>query len=254
MTPKEAFRLFCLPPRMPLARREEEVIAKAVRVPIRHRGKQIASYLWGEGPLIVLAHGWGARAGTMTAFVDPLVEAGFSVLGQDHPGHGESEGDQCNALWVSECWDIQSEKHGTFHGAITHSFGSLGINLFHSRGCPLNKAVQLAPFNEVVKRFYEFSAALDFTEVEERAFLAYCDAWFGTGRLQNIKGELIAPLMTAEALVFHDEADQDIPASDGEALAAAWPGGVFVLTKGLGHRRIVRDKAVLARTIEFMKS
>ena len=254
MTPKEAFHLFCLPPRMPLARREEEVMERAKRVPIRHRGRQIESYLWGRGPLVVLAHGWGARAGTMTAFVDPLVEAGFSVLAQDHPGHGESEGDQCNALWVSECWDIQAYKHGPLHGAITHSFGSLGINLFHSRGGGLNKAVQLAPFNEVVKRFIEFSAALDFDEAEEAAFLSYCDTWFGPGRLANIKGELIAPLMKAEALIIHDEADQDIPPEDGQALAGAWPGAEFVLTRGLGHRRIVRDKGVLARTIDFIKS
>lgn len=190
----------------------------------------------------------------MTAFVDPLLEAGFSVLAQDHPGHGESEGDQCNALWVSECWDIQAQKHGGFHGAITHSFGSLGINLYHSRGGELRRAVQLAPFNEVIKRFLEFSAALDFSEEEERAFLDYCDNWFGQGRLAGIKGELIAPLMKAKALIIHDEADQDIPPKDGQALASAWPEAEFVLTSGLGHRRIVRDKGVLARTIEFLKS
>ncbi len=190
----------------------------------------------------------------MTAFVDPLLKAGFSVLSQDHPGHGESDGDQCNALWVSECWDLQAEVHGPFYGAITHSFGSLGINLFHSRGGVLEKAVQLAPFNEVVKRFLEFSAALDFDSEEEKAFLDYCDAWFGRGRLEGIKGELLAPTMNARALVFHDEADQDVPHTDGMALASAWPQGDFVLTRGLGHRRIIRDKSVAAKAVEFLLS
>ena len=210
------------------------------------------AYLWGEGPLVALAHGWGARAGTMTAFVEPLVEAGFCVIAQDHPGHGDSEGDQCNALWVSQCWDILAQRHGGFHGAVTHSFGSLGINLFHSRGGPLNKVVHLAPFNEVLKRFLEFSAALDLSREAESAFLNHFEGWFGPGRLASIKGENLAPLMTAKALIFHDEEDADIPFDDAEKLANAWPGAALVQTKGLGHRRIIRDKGVVRQAVSFL--
>lgn len=211
------------------------------------------AYKWGSGPVVALAHGWGGRAGSMTAFVEPLTEAGFTVIAQDHPGHGESEGSQCNALWVSQCWDQLSRIHGGFHGAVTHSFGSLGMNLYHSRGGPLKSVVHLAPFNEVIKRFLEFSAALDMTDEEEKGFLDYCESWFGPGRLSSIKGENLAPMMRARALVCHDEADQDIPASDGEELARAWRDAEFVLTKGLGHRRIIRDKTVISITVEALR-
>lgn len=252
MSAKEAFALFCLPPRPPLAKREQEVIDRSERIPYRFRGKEVMAYKWGVGPLVALAHGWGARAGTMTAFVDPLVEAGFSVIAQDHPGHGESLGDQCNALWVSQCWDRVSHLHGGLHGAVTHSFGSLGMNLYHARGGPLSKVVHLAPFNEVIKRFVEFSAALDMTPNQEKEFLDYCEKWFGPGRLSSIKGELLAPQMKAKALVCHDEADQDIPSSDGQSLAEAWQGAEFVLTKGLGHRRIIRDKAIISQAVQHL--
>lgn len=254
MTAREAFKLFCLPPRPPLARREQEVIDSAAPVPFRFRGMKVMAYKWGEGPHVALAHGWGARAGTMTAFVEPLVEAGFSVIAQDHPGHGGSEGDQCNALWVSQCWDVLAQRHGGFHGAVTHSFGSLGINLFHSRGGPLKRIVHLAPFNEVLKRFLEFSAALDLTAQSESAFLDYCEGWFGPGRLASIKGENLAPQMTARALVIHDEDDGDIPFEDAERLAKAWNGSSLVKTKGLGHRRIIRDKGVVRQAVTFISS
>lgn len=252
MTAEEAFTLFCLPPRPPLARREQEVVAVAQPVPFRFRGMEVKAYQWGEGPPVALAHGWGARAGTMTAFVEPLIEAGFSVIAQDHPGHGDSEGDQCNALWVSQCWDILAQRHGGFHGAITHSFGSLGINLFHSRGGPLKRVVHLAPFNEVLKRFLEFSAALDMSQEAEAAFLDRCEVWFGPGRLASIKGERLAPHMTAEALIFHDGEDGDIPFEDAASLADAWSGAALVKTNGLGHRRIIRDKNVIRQAVAFL--
>lgn len=252
MTAQEAFALFCLPPRPPLARREQEVLSAADPVPFRFRGRQVMAYKWGGGPVVALAHGWGARAGTMSAFVEPLVEAGFCVVSQDHPGHGDSEGDQCNALWVSQCWDILAQRHGGFHGAVTHSFGSLGINLFHSRGGPLKRVVHLAPFNEVIKRFLEFSSALNLTEEAESAFLNYCEGWFGPGRLASIKGERLAPHMTAEALILHDQEDGDIPFEDAEQLAHAWTGSTLVQTKGLGHRRIIRDKGVIRQAVSFL--
>lgn len=254
MSAKEAFTLFCLPPKTPLAKREQEVMSKGEKVPYRFRGRQVMAYRWGSGPVVALAHGWGGRAGSLSSFVEPLVQAGFTVLAQDHPGHGESEGSQCNALWVSQCWDQLSRLHGGLYGAVTHSFGSLGMNLYHSRGGPLKSVVHLAPFNEVVKRFLEFSAALDMTADEERAFLAYCERWFGQGRLASIKGELLAPQMSARALICHDESDQDIPAEDGMALARAWRQSKFVLTKGLGHRRIIRDKSIVSAAVKFLRN
>ncbi len=252
MTAREAFALFCLPPRPPLARREQEVISTAKPVPFRFRGREVMAYKWGSGPVVALAHGWGARAGTMTAFVEPLVESGFSVIAPDHLGHGESEGTQCNALWVSQCWDLLAQEHGGFHGAVTHSFGSLGINLYHARGGPLSRVVHLAPFNEVLKRFLEFSAALDMNVQREAGFLSFCEDWFGSGRLASIKGEKLAPQMTAEALIMHDEEDGDIPFSDAEGLAGAWGLSTLVRTKGLGHRRIIREKNVIRQSVSFL--
>jgi hypothetical protein len=38
----------------------------------------------------------------------------------------------------------------------------------------------------------------------------------------------------------------------GAAIAAAWPGAELVTTEGLGHRRILRDPAVVARVTDFL--
>jgi pimeloyl-ACP methyl ester carboxylesterase len=58
--------------------------------------------------------------------------------------------------------------------------------------------------------------------------------------------------LTAPLLVFHDAQDLEVPISNGEAIAAAWPGATLVRTEGLGHKRIVHDEAVVARAVRFV--
>ena len=54
------------------------------------------------------------------------------------------------------------------------------------------------------------------------------------------------------ALVVHDQEDAEVRWAEGAAIAAAWPGAELVTTRGLGHRRILRDPAVVARVTAFL--
>jgi pimeloyl-ACP methyl ester carboxylesterase len=53
------------------------------------------------------------------------------------------------------------------------------------------------------------------------------------------------------ALIIHDRDDADVPLKDGQAIAQA-ANAELVITEGLGHRRILRDKDVIRRTIDFI--
>jgi pimeloyl-ACP methyl ester carboxylesterase len=53
-------------------------------------------------------------------------------------------------------------------------------------------------------------------------------------------------------LVVHDADDRSIPATDGAAIASAWPGARMSRTSGLGHRRLLRDPDVVAEVVEFV--
>lgn len=53
-------------------------------------------------------------------------------------------------------------------------------------------------------------------------------------------------------LLVHDRDDKEVDTPDTEDLAAAWPGSTVVRTTGLGHRRILRDPAVVARVLDFL--
>ena len=53
-------------------------------------------------------------------------------------------------------------------------------------------------------------------------------------------------------LVIHDEDDEQIPVAEGNKLAELWSQVQVVTTRGLGHRKILRDPQVIDRTVAFL--
>ena len=54
-------------------------------------------------------------------------------------------------------------------------------------------------------------------------------------------------------LVVHDRDDREVPWTDGAAIAGARPEALLITTEGLGHRRILRDPAVAAAAVAFLR-
>lgn len=83
-----------------LLKEASELFARAERldtpvVTASGRGQLRAWRFQAKGPsrgLVLLLHGWSADARAMTAFVGPLVEAGYDALAVDLPAHGGSSG------------------------------------------------------------------------------------------------------------------------------------------------------------------
>ena len=61
-------------------------------------------------------------------------------------------------------------------------------------------------------------------------------------------------LLYDDRLVFHDEEDRDVPWQDGASIARAAKDANLVRTSGLGHRRIIRDPAVIRQAVDFMRA
>ena len=58
--------------------------------------------------------------------------------------------------------------------------------------------------------------------------------------------------LTAKALVIHDQGDRDVRIESGLTVARSWPDARFKRTFGLGHRKILRDRHVIAATVDFL--
>src|SRR5687768_7082663 len=80
--------LFCRPPRHEPRARDRQFLSTGKRYTLVKGQQEIAAWEWGSGPLVLLVHGWGSRAGRFSTLGPALVDAGFRVVAHDAPAHG----------------------------------------------------------------------------------------------------------------------------------------------------------------------
>ncbi|MCU0316507.1 MAG: lysophospholipase [Fimbriimonadaceae bacterium] len=252
LSPREAFDLFGKAPRIGVARKEALVMDRAELIHFTQGGDRIQGYRWGEAPYVLALHGWGARAATMTAFVDPILATEHGVLAFDHPGHGESEGEFCHALRVGECIRNLTEAFVAPCAAISHSFGSLGLTFSLLGGVPIRRVAMVSPTCLIPLRFRQWAVACGLSPNGVEEMMEISEEYFGRGLLGSHSIHQVAGRLAADALVIHDEGDQEVSISEAELIVEAWPGARLIRTTGLGHFRVLRDKGVIRDAVDFV--
>lgn len=243
-------RLFLTPPRHGAPEREREALSGAVPFAVPFRGGRLMAWRFGEGPAVLLVHGWGGRGGQLSAFAPALVEAGCAAVTFDGPAHGASSGTLASVPLFGEAVEALARQVGA-RAAIAHSMGAAGTSLALLAGLDLEAAVFVGPPRSPSPFFQQFCAALDLEPAMRRAVRHRLERRFGAS-LSDLDMPRHAAHLDTPLLVIHDRADAEVPWEDGAAIAEAWPGAELVTTFGLGHRRILRDPGVVARATSFV--
>ena len=200
----------------------------------------------------LILHGFGSAAYKFERYVALLVKKGYEVLAFDAPAHGDSEGKLTNAIEYSEMIKKVIELYGPVDSFIAHSFGGIALSLAMENlphDCN-TKIVFIAPATETTSAV---DGAFAMLKIKDKAVRAAFDTivfeksgkqteWFSIRRaVNNIK---------AQILWIHDEDDDITPLSDALKVKEDNHNHIhFVITKGLGHRKIYHDK-VVKKTIE----
>ena len=69
--------------------------------------------------------------------------------------------------------------------------------------------------------------------------------------MQQFEPPAVGPRIRVPTLVVHDRGDRVNAFADGQAYAHAIAGARLVATDGLGHRRMLKDAAVLGHVALF---
>jgi pimeloyl-ACP methyl ester carboxylesterase len=246
-----AERLFLTPPPHRRTRREQKVLARGVFRYVDAGGCRLATWRWGEGPPVLLVHGWGGHAGRLSRFVAPLLEAGFSVVAFDAPGHGASRARSCSVQDFIRAVSAVAEDCGPLAGFIGHSLGAAAGILALRSGVRAGAAVLLAPPANPEELAGKFASICRMParvrdSMKVRLAARHGVAW------ENLRLCEPAPQAPAPLLIFHDHRDLKVPARNARVLAAAWPGASLVLTRGLGHHKILRSPEVVNGAVSFL--
>ena len=260
---KKASDLFITPPRFAPSQPEQHLLATGAPFSVETSAGKISAWRFGDAAhsAIIMSHGWGGRGAQFRAFVPKLIAAGYQPIIFDHLGHGMSEGRQAALVdfWrgVDAVWDHMTSQGIDVAGLIGHSLGSAGIASALRR--PLSgvahagnpRAVLIAPPDSLIGYSRLFSRYLGIPEriraaMQWRFEKRYGVDWQEFELPDSVQG------IHAPALFIHDRGDKETRFDGGVALARTWPDARLLATEGLGHRRILRNAAVVQSAIDFI--
>ena len=209
------------------------------------------AWSWGDGPTVLLVHGWNGRATQLGGFVAPLVARGYRVVAFDALGHGDSPGHQQSLPELAGDIRRVADELGNLRGVITHSLGGAATTLAISYGLEVERAVFISPPANPAEFVSIFAAALGITKAVRDRVQERVETRLGM-KMVDMRADLLARSMRTPLLVIHDRDDKEVPFDVGRSIANAWPGAQLVVTEGLGHQRILRDQMVRDRTVQFI--
>ncbi len=241
--------------RYPMPIREQHWLKSARQSHIEFDQHDICLYQWGRGKTILLAHGWNGRATQLGGFVEPLLAQGFAVLGFDAPGHGQSSGRSTSAVQIARLIARLDREYGPFEAVIAHSLGvPAALYAATHENLRLHALVGIGSPGSLPYLINKYADTMRIPAAVTGQFLVrlqreFGDDWEQRLDITHMAGQLDA---STRALIIHDNDDLDIPASIGQHIAGSIPGAGFVLTSGLGHRRILRSAAVTGLVVQFI--
>ena len=248
-----AERLFFTPPRTHLSPRLRAFLTTGRFREIQLNSDRVAVWSWGQGPPVYLLHGWAGRGAQLASFGPPLVLAGFTVVTLDAPGHGASSGRRASIFDFARALRATVDRFGPAAAVVAHSLGAAATAHALVDGLRARRAVFIAPPadpNDWTRRFADrLGISGDVLHaMKERTERRLGVPW-GDLSVPRLGAALGVPL-----LVVHDRDDEEVPSSDGAAIAESWPGARLVTTRGLGHHRILRDPSVVHEVVSFVRT
>lgn len=216
-------------------------------------GIQCAIYIWHSETLdyrtrrkpVLLVHGWGDSGLRLRNFVPELLALGHDVIAFDAIGHGRSGGRQSDVGQIARTIAVLNKHYGGFDRVIAHSAGSAATMIAAARReLPIEHAVLLSTPASAAERVREFVRCFGLSERTSIFMLDYLFRHIGApadeeGWLGYIQG------VKARTKVYHDPEDRILPYREAEALRDRLPNVELHPVKGLGHFRLLNDRAVI---------
>lgn len=242
---------FSSPERVPLTAAETAALAGAAEPPLRHEGLRLARWTLGTGPRVVLVHGWNSRGAHLLALAGALVDAGFSATLFDLPGHGDSTGHAASVVHAGRALRAVMTAAGEVHGVIGHSMGSAAALLAFAHGLTVQRSVHLAGPSSLSPMVKGLAQAQGLGPADAAAFAGWVEGFIGQP-IAQVDLPRLQHGLRHPGLIVHDTDDRTVPVAASQALHAAWPGSQLDTVTGLGHRRLLGDPGVIARSVAFL--
>jgi pimeloyl-ACP methyl ester carboxylesterase len=208
--------------------------------------------VFGEGPLVILVHGWSGAASQFKELTSTLTAAGYSVACFDAPAHGGSPGVTTNVFEFVEVVLKIERQLGQARALVGHSLGGTAAAVAASRAERPVGLVLVAPMPSFQFALDGFARIARLTDAQKQRLGRRIET-----RLPSARSELdLRSLRLAgkRTLIIHDRDDRAIPLQSSQDLQRSWSNTQLSTSRGLGHNRILSDPLVLREVLAFVRS
>ncbi|MGB1697430.1 MAG: alpha/beta fold hydrolase [Thermoplasmatota archaeon] len=241
-----ATRLFFQPQRHKRPAREQALAAEGERFEVAG----CAAWRFGEGPMVLLVHGWAGRGLHWNALVKPIVEAGGQAVAIDLPAHGETPGKATSFIQAGEkLVEVLAELQPA--AVVAHSFGA-GAMTYASGHHPVPCVFAGGPAETmaIVDRFCQFLHVGPKT----RAGLIALALQRTGRRMEEVIVSAMAAKATSPLLCIQDPEDEEVPFEETAAILSHWPGAIHQALPGVGHYQILWKPEAVDAIMGFLYS
>lgn len=252
---KFAAKLFTTPIKHRIPKREfhmdKESVQETVLIPSIN--KKIVVYHYGKAEKkILLVHGWSGRGTQLVKIADELVNLGYSTISFDAPAHGKSKGNSTIMVeFIASILELEKQ-FGPFEFGIGHSLGGMSILNAIRENLKVKKVVIIGSgdiiqdiIDDYIKKLKlkpEIGIKLrDHFEGKYKVKMNYYSA-------SNAAKEVSIPV-----LIIHDENDEDVNVKAAYHIKENLKNSELMITKNLGHRKILGNTEVIKRIVEYIK-
>ncbi len=220
--------------------------------------QEIAVYCWGKGPLIVLMHGWSGSGTQFKHFIPALTAAGFRVAVFDAPGHGSNQGKYSDLLLFSDSLVAIQNQIGPINTVVAHSFGAMATTLATRRGLMPGRMVLIAPHLLAQEIFDSYAGLLNLRNKLKQRFKALVGIKIDkTLQLENswelLNTQFLLEDKEQSGLLIFDIHDEEVPLQHLTEIENHWTQAEVFKTQELGHVRLLKDKEVIKKVIDYLK-
>ncbi len=247
--------IFSKPLKFKLPEKEQKALNFCLqkKVFIADINREIKTYTWeNSGEKVLLIHGWSGRGTQLYNIAELLHNEGYHVVTYDAPAHGKSSGKTTNILQMIATISFLDKSINGFDYLIGHSFGAMAIYNYCKSPNSVKKIITIGAADNMRKIFDNYILSLGLQQIISDRMTRYFEKKLSV-KIGNYSPFVAVKKIQIPTLILHDENDYDVPVMCADNIAKHHPNATLIKTKGLGHRRILRDENVLQHIKSFIQ-
>lgn len=250
-----AARLFTTPLKHKIPKREfhmnENSIQKTILIPSIN--KEIVVYHYGKSEKkVLIVHGWSGRGTQLVKIADELIELGYSTISFDAPAHGKSKGNSTIMTEFIASILVLEQQFGPFKFAIGHSLGGMSILNAIKQNLKVKKAVIIGSGDIIQDIIDDFVKKLKLNSNIGVLLRNHFEKKYNQ-KMNDYSASEAAKAVKIPVLIVHDTDDTDVNVKAAHHIKENLLNSEIMITSGLGHRKILGNKEVINKIIEFIQ-